>query len=60
MKTTVALMLCILVPMAVFSGDNGYKVTYDGGSLPMRIPRSRDFSFRCQNDQFWPDQNAIV
>lgn len=27
-------MLCILVPMAVFAGDNGYKVTYDGGSLP--------------------------
>jgi hypothetical protein len=34
MKTTLALMLCILVPMAVFAGDNGYKVTYDGGSLP--------------------------
>src|ERR1022692_3836433 len=34
MKTTLALLLCILVPMAVFSGDNGYKVTYDGGSLP--------------------------
>jgi hypothetical protein len=31
---TLALMLCILVPMAVFAGDNGYKVTYDGGSLP--------------------------
>jgi hypothetical protein len=34
MKTMLALMLCILVPIAVFSGDNGYKVTYDGGSLP--------------------------
>jgi hypothetical protein len=34
MKTTVALLLCILVPMEVFSGENGYKVTYDGGSLP--------------------------
>jgi hypothetical protein len=34
MKTTLALMLCILLPMAVFAGDNGYKVTYDGGSLP--------------------------
>jgi hypothetical protein len=34
MKTTLALLLCILVPIAVFAGDNGYKVTYDGGSLP--------------------------
>jgi hypothetical protein len=34
MKITLALMLCILVPIAVFGGDNGYKVTYDGGSLP--------------------------
>src|SRR5271163_3025991 len=34
MKTELALILCILVPMAVLSGDNGYKVTYDGGSLP--------------------------
>ena len=34
MKTTLALMLCILMPVEVFAGDNGYKVTYDGGSLP--------------------------
>jgi len=34
MKTTLALMLCILLPMATFAGDNGYKVTYDCGSLP--------------------------
>jgi hypothetical protein len=30
----IALMLSILVPMAVFAADTGYKVTYDGGSLP--------------------------
>jgi hypothetical protein len=34
MKTMLALLLCILVPAALFAGDNGYKVTYDGGSLP--------------------------
>ena len=34
MKKTFALMLCILVPMAVFGADNSYKVNYDGGSLP--------------------------
>ena len=34
MKNSLALMLCILVPMLVLAGDNGYKVTYDGGSIP--------------------------
>ncbi len=34
MKKTFAMMLCILVPMAAFAADNGYKVVYDGGSLP--------------------------
>jgi CxxC motif-containing protein (DUF1111 family) len=35
MKRTLALFLCLLVPTAVFaSNSNGYKVLYDGGSLP--------------------------
>jgi hypothetical protein len=34
MKKAFAMMLCILVPMAVFAADNSYKVTYDGGSVP--------------------------
>jgi len=34
MKSLFAVVLCIAVPVTVFGGDNGYKVTYDGGSLP--------------------------
>jgi hypothetical protein len=34
MKKTLAMTLCILVPVAVFAADNNYKVTYDGGSVP--------------------------
>ncbi|MGA2459115.1 MAG: hypothetical protein ABSF85_16215 [Terriglobales bacterium] len=34
MKNAVALLLCIATPMLAFAGDNSYKVTYDGGSLP--------------------------
>jgi hypothetical protein len=34
MKTLVAVLLCVAIPMAVFAGDNSYKVIYDGGSLP--------------------------
>lgn len=29
-----ALVLCILFPISAFASDNGYKVVYDGGSLP--------------------------
>lgn len=34
MRCLLAAFLCIAMPVAVFAGDNGYKVTYDGGSLP--------------------------
>lgn len=35
MKKTLAMLLCIFVPTAVFATvDNSYKVMYDGGSLP--------------------------
>ncbi|MGH9498955.1 MAG: hypothetical protein ACRD3L_07405 [Terriglobales bacterium] len=34
MKPLLAAFLCIAIPVALFAGDNGYKVTYDGGSLP--------------------------
>jgi CxxC motif-containing protein (DUF1111 family) len=34
MRHVLAVVLCIAIPIAVFAGDNGYKVTYDGGSLP--------------------------
>jgi len=29
----IALVLCLALPLSLFAGDNGYKVTYDGGSL---------------------------
>jgi len=29
-----ALLLCILFPVSVFAGENGYKIAYDGGSIP--------------------------
>ncbi len=29
-----ALLLCFTIPTAVFASETGYKVTYDGGSLP--------------------------
>ncbi len=34
MKKLLAILLCLLFPTAAFAGDNGYKINYDGGSLP--------------------------
>ncbi|MBS1821400.1 MAG: hypothetical protein JST61_05430 [Acidobacteria bacterium] len=33
MKRLIALFLCLMVPSFAIAADNGYKVTYDGGSL---------------------------
>jgi len=30
----IAILLCLAMPLMVFAGDNGYKVKYDGGSIP--------------------------
>jgi hypothetical protein len=34
MKKILALVLCAVFPLASIANDNGYKVTYDGGSIP--------------------------
>jgi CxxC motif-containing protein (DUF1111 family) len=34
MKSLLAVLLCVTIPTLLFAGDNSYKVTYDGGSLP--------------------------
>ena len=34
MSKFLAMVLCLAIPITAFAGDNGYKVTYDGGSIP--------------------------
>jgi hypothetical protein len=34
MNKLLVLVLCLAIPLTVFAGDNAYKVTYDGGSIP--------------------------
>jgi len=34
MKRLLAVILCVTIPVALFAGDNSYKVAYDGGSVP--------------------------
>lgn len=38
MKKFLAVLLCLLFPISVFAGDNGYKIVYDGGSLSGHKP----------------------
>ncbi len=33
MKKFLAIVMCVALPLMVFAADNGYKVTYDGGSI---------------------------
>jgi hypothetical protein len=34
MKCFFVFLLCIAIPATLFAGDSGYKVVYDGGSVP--------------------------
>jgi hypothetical protein len=34
MRRIFAVLLCFAIPLTLIAKDNGYKVTYDGGSLP--------------------------
>ncbi len=34
MKKLLTAILCLMIPTCSFAADNGYKVIYDGGSLP--------------------------
>ena len=34
MNKLLVVVLCFAIPLMVFAGDNSYKVTYDGGSIP--------------------------
>ena len=34
MKRLLCFLLCIIFPISAFAGDGGYKIAYDGGSIP--------------------------
>lgn len=38
MNKFLAVVLCLAIPLTAFAGDNAYKITYDGGSLPDSKP----------------------
>ena len=34
MNKLIVIVLCVAMPLMAFASDNGYKVSYDGGSIP--------------------------
>jgi hypothetical protein len=34
MNRMLVIVLCVVISLTAFAGDNGYKVVYDGGSIP--------------------------
>jgi CxxC motif-containing protein (DUF1111 family) len=50
MKRILAVLLCLLVPSVSFASDNGFKVIYDGGSIP-DIKAGRDLHLVIQPTQ---------
>jgi CxxC motif-containing protein (DUF1111 family) len=61
MKRLLATILSIAMPMAVFAGDNSYKVNYDGGSVP-DIKAGTDLKLYIEANQlrFTKDKKDVI
>jgi hypothetical protein len=60
-KRVLAAFLCISIPIAVFGGDNGYTVKYDGGSL-QEVKAGNDLKLYIEENQirFVKDKKDVV
>jgi len=38
MQKIIAALLCVIFPLSILASENGYKITYDGGSIPALKP----------------------
>ena len=61
MKRLVALLLCLFVPSFAFAADAGYKVVYDGGSLPeLKTGKGLHLVVDQKNIHLLDDKNEVV
>jgi hypothetical protein len=62
MKHMLAVLLCVAVPFAMFAADmqNGYKVTYDGGSLPQKAGSGAKLYIDSTTVRLVKDKTGIV
>ena len=61
MKKTLAVLLCIALPVAVVAADNGHKVRYDGGSVPnLKAGANLKLDFDADRIRFAKDKTEIL
>ena len=49
MKKVLAVLLCVLFPAITVAAESGYKVTYDGGSIPVKAGHDLRISMDSTN-----------
>ncbi len=61
MKKVLAAVLCLAVPVSVLAGDNAFKVTYNGGSLP-DLKAGTDLKLYIDSNQvrFFKDKKEVA
>ena len=61
MKKLVAILLCVLFPLTAAAGGTGYKIIYDGGSLPNAKPGTdMKLAIDGTNVRITQGQNEVV
>src|ERR1039457_5215989 len=62
MKRVFAVLLCVAIPFVMFAADtqNGYNVTYDGGSLPQKAGSGVKLDVDSTNVRLVKDKTNIV
>jgi hypothetical protein len=61
MKRLFATILSIAMPIAMFAGNNGYKVTYDGGSVPdIKVGADLKVYIEANQIRFVKDKKDII
>jgi hypothetical protein len=62
MKRVFAVLLCVAIPFVMFAADtqNGYNVTYDGGSLPQKAGSGVKLYVDSTNVRLVKDKTNIV
>ena len=61
MKRVLAILLCIALPAALYASEDGYKVDYDGGSLP-GVKTGSDLKLYIQSSgiRFTKDKKDVI
>lgn len=61
MKKLIALFLTLAISLTAFAADTGYKVTYDGGSLPQaKAGTAMRMSVEAKDIHFFKDNKEIA